>query len=263
MLLRESLDRFDNEIGTVWVVTPDSDFEAVAESFTGPAGWRVMSESEVLGTGKRVRFVISRDGSRPRRGGWYFQQIIKLAACAGSDAEYCITLDADVLALRPITVRAIAPDGRALVQIEPPPQAHPHWYEGSARVLGMSKSSWHHAVTPAVLSPEVCRALIAYLDGRRGRISRSWISYLMHNAPWSEYALYNTYLEGTGTFDRYHVRTQQSVLYGDAVWSAGEFADWNAGRTESNPLFTLVQSTTGVSVEDIRDRLLGGGVQAK
>jgi hypothetical protein len=256
VLLRESLDRFAGDISTCWVVAPDDQVDQVAEAFAGGRRWQVVGEGEILGRRRRVRFAMFPGGGRPRRGGWYLQQIIKLAACARSEARYCITLDADVIALRPISEREIAPEGRALTQIEPPPQAHPHWYDGSARVLNMPRSPWHHAVTPAVLCPGVCRNLIAYLNARRGPLNRDWISYLMHRAPWSEYSLYNTYLEGVGDFDRYHFRVEGPVLYGDAVWSLADFAGWNGGRIPGQqPLFTLVQSTTGLSVDEVRSRL--------
>jgi hypothetical protein len=258
-LLRESMDRFAGDISTCWVVAPDDQLAQITESFARYERWQVVGEAEVLGRRRRVRFAEFPGGSRQRRGNWYLQQIVKLAACSRSEARYCVTLDADVIALRPIKERDIAPEGRAVTQFEPLPQAHPHWYDGSARVLGMPRSPWHHAVTPAVLSPEVCRSLIAYLDARRGPLTRDWISYLMRRTPWSEYSLYNTYLEGVGGFDRYHVRVEGPVLYGDAVWSLEDFAGWSGGWISGHePLFTLVQSTTGLSVDQVRSRLRDG-----
>jgi hypothetical protein len=253
-LLRESLDEHGAGIERIWVVTPKRDLAAIAAAFAGDERWRPVAEDEVLGR-RRIRVVVFRERRRPRGGSWFLQQAIKLAACARSRADWVITLDADVIALRSIDEGSVAPGGRALSQMEPPPQEHPHWYDGAARVLGMPRSDSHNAVTPAVLSPEVCRDLIARLESRRGRLDRDWVAYLMHNAPWSEYSLYNTFLEGTGRFGDYHVRVDAPAIYGDAVWTAADLEGWRAGRVPGDPLFTLVQSTTGVPVDEVRRKL--------
>lgn len=252
-LLQKSLENVGGDLGTCWVVAPDRQAGRIAEAFGTGSAWSVIAESEILPL-PRPRLAPSVLRVRDRRKGWYFQQLLKLAAVARSTAKFCVTLDADVIALRPVTNSAVAPDGRAWSQIETPPQSHPEWYDGASAVLGLPRSPHHHAVTPAVLSPEVCRDLIATLRSRKGVMDRDWADMLLRRTPWSEYSLYNTFLEAVGRFDEYHVRTERPRLYADAVWFSEDFDGWTAGGADA-ALFTLVQSTSGVPLEDIRARL--------
>src|SRR5690348_16807159 len=98
-LLRESLDRYGGGIERVRVVTPRRDLPAIAAAFAGDPRWEAVAEDDVLGR-RRIRVVVFRgERRRPRGGSWFLQQAIKLAACARSRADWCITLDADVIAL--------------------------------------------------------------------------------------------------------------------------------------------------------------------
>lgn len=252
VLLRESLARHGASLGTGWVIAPDDDLPAIREVFQAPR-WQVLAESEIL---PPTRHRLGALGRRlaPERRGWAFQQVLKLAAVARSSADFCITLDADVIALRPLDAESLAPEGRAWSQVEPPPQAHPHWYDGAAQILGMPRSPLHHAVTPAILSPAVCRDLIEALTRKVGWRDADWVDMLLRQSAWSEYALYNTFLEATGRVERYHRRIEEPRLYDDAVWFAEDFGRWEAGR-RGDALFTLVQSTAGIPVDEIRRRL--------
>lgn len=252
VLLRETLARHASSLGTGWVIAPDDDVQAIRGVFEAPR-WEVLPESELVAPARRRLGPIGRRLA-PERRGWAFQQVLKLAAVARSPADFSITLDADVIALRELDEASLAPGGRAWSQVEPPPQAHPHWYDGAAAILGLPRSALHHAVTPAILSPEVCRELIEALEAKAGRRDADWVDMLLRRSAWSEYALYNTFLEGTGRVERYHQRVHEPVLYADAVWFPEDFGRWQAGR-ESTALFTLVQSTAGISVDEVRRRL--------
>lgn len=252
VLLRETIARHAGSLGTGWVVAPDEDLAAISEVFERPR-WEVIAESAIVPPATRRLGALGRRLA-PERRGWAFQQVLKLAAVARSSADFCITLDADVIALRPLDDESLAPGRRAWSQVEPPPQAHPHWYDGAADILGMPRSALHHAVTPAILSPEVCRDLIEALGRKAGRRDADWVDMLLRRDAWSEYALYNTFLEGTGRLQDYHQRVHEARLYDDAVWFPEDFGSWEAGRGGA-ALFTLVQSTAAISVDDIRRRL--------
>jgi hypothetical protein len=65
---------------------------------------------------------------------WQRQQIIKLNAPAFTTAPFVLTLDPDVIAVKPITRELLLPGGRAILE----PEArgvHPRWWRDSADLL--------------------------------------------------------------------------------------------------------------------------------
>lgn len=249
-LLRELLARHGSDIATCWIVAPDADVAAVEAAVAGESGYRVVPETELLG--RPAPKSVGRIYHRGRPGaGWYIQQVLKLAGTARLDASYCLTLDADLIPLRAITEEAIAPGGRAWIQTNAA-EDHPDWYRGSARLLRMPRATRSYSVTPAALSPSACREMIGHLSTRaRGG---DWIGMLLSRPVWTEYSLYGTYLEATGRLERYHVVTAEPTYYAEkqVVWHADGFESW---RPQEGPLFTLVQSATGIPIEEIRARL--------
>ena len=98
---------------------------------------------------------------------WQRQQVIKLNAAAITDARYVLTLDPDVLAVKPITRERLLPGGRALLEPEPR-TVHARWWRDSADLLDLEPALERPGmnVTPAVLSTAV-------LDGVQRRWRRS------------------------------------------------------------------------------------------
>ena len=71
----------------------------------------------------------------PKCGGWYRQQLIKLAAANLVNTEFFLTLDADVILCKPLRLENLVRSGRALLH---PADRHKHtnWWERSVA------SSW-------------------------------------------------------------------------------------------------------------------------
>ncbi|MGC1679795.1 MAG: DUF6492 family protein, partial [Pseudolabrys sp.] len=86
----------------------------------------------------------------PKCGGWYRQQLIKLAAANLVNTEFFLTLDADVILCKPLRLEDLVRSGRALLH---PADRHKHtnWWRGSSQVLGVSAnlSMPGMSVTPA------------------------------------------------------------------------------------------------------------------
>ena len=93
---------------------------------------------------------------------------------------YYMTLDADVIATRPLATRHFfSADGRA-IYVDEPQSAHPHWWQGSANTLLMPlPEQATFGVTPALLSTPGSLMVLARLralsrmyvfedEGRRG-----------------------------------------------------------------------------------------------
>lgn len=279
-ILFRSLERFFEPLGTCHVVVPDPEFAAVRPRVPGDR-YDVVAESDVVPeigwfhSTARLRAKLRLVG--PPIHGWFVQQLVKLAAAERVGTPFYLTLDADVICVRETRYEDLVPDGRALVQTTPP--NHPEWNDDAERVLGLPRSGRQYAVTPALLNVEAVRALAGHLERRvrlrAKQVARrlpnplardllaSWRSHLLRSLPWTEYALYGTFVERTGLFDRYHVLAGEDAIYGNAVWLESQFEDWNPASINGDGgfRFSVVQSATRIPPDRIAakvERLLRG-----
>ena len=266
-ILFRSLEAFFEPLGTCWVVVPDRDVAAVRAQV--PAGrYAILAECEVapelpyFRTTARLRAKLRLVG--PPIHGWFVQQLLKLAIWERIGTPFYLTLDADVICVRPTRYDDLVVDGRALVQTTPP--NHPEWNDDAERVLALPRSGRQYGVTPAVLSREavglLTRHLVDRVDPRvRGIAARlparpprdvltSWRSFLLRNLPWTEYALYHTFLEQSDVAARYHHEPQEGAIYGNCVWMESEFDDWQP-PVDDGVCFSVVQSATRIPPERV------------
>ena len=265
-ILFRSLETFFEPLATCHVVTPDAEVAPVRRQVPG-GRYVVMAETEVIPeigwfwTTARLRAKLRLVG--PPIQGWFVQQLVKLAMWERIATPFYLTLDADVVCVRPTRYEDLVVSGRALVQTTPP--NHPEWNDDAERVLALPRSGRQYAVTPALLARDGVAALVrhveARVDPRLRRLARrlppglprdvlaSWRSFLLRNLPWTEYALYHTFLERTGIFDRYHVLAGDDAIYGNCVWMEGEFDGWDPAAALAPGArfhFSVVQSATRV-----------------
>jgi hypothetical protein len=140
-----------------------------------------------------------------------------------------------------------------------------------------------HNVTPAVLSRDGARALLDHAailfrerplcpDRRSARLIFSRLLYrfapgrydparlyLASMLPWTEYALYYTFLESENLIDQYH-RYDSACIYSieGSVWYAESFAAWDPSEIFASPgapYFFVVQSNAGIEPERVRERI--------
>ena len=120
---------------------------------------------------------------------WQRQQIIKLNAPALTSSPFVLTLDPDVIAVKPIRRELLLPGGRALLEPESR-SVHSGWWRDSSDLLevdpGMEQPGIN--VTPALLSVAVLgRGASAAGGGRRP----PWMEILLTSyCDWTEYTLY-------------------------------------------------------------------------
>jgi uncharacterized protein DUF6492 len=142
---------------------------------------------------------------------------------------------------------------------------HPEWWLGSAQVLGLpiDLGMPGMAITPALLSPVICRQLKYDLEQRDGR---DWADVLLSQAGahWTEYTLYYLTGERHGLLERLHtLRTQgnRTFFCSSNIWQKttdNDFNLWDVARCfgDDDPgLFSVVQSSTGISARRVRHRL--------
>lgn len=262
-ILVESLRTFFPALGTLWVVTPDHEVDAVAAVLAEPPV-RVIPEGRVLPELPFYRRLFRATiALRRRPQGWYLQQLVKMSGPDFVEGDFYMTFDADVICTRPTTPADLIRDGRAVCQMARDDN-HALWYAWAERVLGMKWSGWRHGVTPLLYSKAGMRDLHRYLEGRANPLFRaaggplaSWRGLLLRQTPWAEQALYHTFLEATGASERHHTRLQGRALYDLSVWQQGEFESWRPQDAfgPDGPYFCLVQSWLGIPARDVWERV--------
>jgi hypothetical protein len=271
-LQRPTFERFYADLGRTVIVTRPDALETVRAATGHLDGVEVLDERALVPELDLVRRL---PGSGRR--GWYLQQIIKLATVRESDTPFALVVDADVLAVRPVTDADLLPGGRALRSKEPL-EWHPTWVANAGRALGMAPLDYSVSVTPSVLARDGVAALASYattdlpalrgslgvarrLPGLRSRLG-SWRGRLLANLPWTEYQLYETFLVRAGLFDQFHVHSSDPVVYGNSVWFDGVFDDWDPRPQSGAPVsyFSVVQSYVGVEVHEVAAKLRNAGL---
>jgi hypothetical protein len=273
-MLARSLERNFSELGRVLVVVPDRFFGAMSESVPRRAAGLAI---EIVPEGRWIP-EMKTFGHLP---GWYKHQLVKLAAAEFVATPYYMTLDADVICTRRATVADLLPGGKSACFVIRE-DLHPDWYEGAEAVLGLRapRRGILHNVTPVVWSRAGVLELQQHIDGvarrrafARGlrglqqrlffgmhtigphRAARPWRAWLAASRPWSEYALYFTFLEATGSFNRYHFDSSSCIYDVDnSVWWKADFDRWDAAplfEGKGPPYFAVIQSNTHVPAERV------------
>lgn len=296
-LLLGSLERYVSGLGTLYVVVPDAQLAtckagltAFVEGRRDQPGRRSVAHMGPGGSAGGFELRVIPELSLtpelalfPRMDGWHKQQLIKLAMGLEIARPRYLTFDADIVATRRLELREVVVDGKAPCFIDHA-DLHPRWYVNSEALLGqpLARGGISHNVTPTMLSQEAVRKLAAYFEARyqrgawaggwRGLKQRTaklrfatragvagWRMFLAAGLPWTEYALYYSFLEAHGLFDRYHFEAAHPLYDGDrSVWFVEDFEGWDptplfAG--EGPPYFVVLQSNTGIGVEAVRARL--------
>jgi len=146
-------------------------------------------------------------------GGWTRQQLIKLAAPRFTSEKTLLTLDSDVLNIRRLDVKELAPGGFIPIQFGP---QHGPWVHDSAKLAGIAKPSVTMGVTPAFLSLEVLAVLHAGLSTP----TESWVETLCGasaaKVQWTEYMLYQCFAIKAGLWEQLH-KAASGCIY-DGIW---------------------------------------------
>ena len=274
-----SLERNFSGLRRIWVVCPDAQTEELAARYQQrryPFELRVESELHVV-----PEFAL-----RPKISGWFRQQLIKLAIFERIESELYLTLDADVVCTRKVSAEQLTDSGRGACFVMPIGDFD-YWYGRVESVLRVRITSPRrmHNVTPALLHRGAIGDLRAALEAKidRGEYSRglrglkqrwllrrsrrrsdydAWRVYLVAARPWTEYALYYSFLETSGRFDRYHFYAPYCLYDGErSLWNAKDAelpCDWDpapAFSGEGPPWFLVAQSNTGIGADVMRRKL--------
>jgi len=188
----------------------------------------------------------------PHRPKYALQMALKLLVARIVRTDYYVTLDADVIATGPVCAEALLPGGRAAYAAEPR-SVHPHWWDGSAALLGLEPRAFPDArfgVTPAVLSTAGALTAVASVRQRLEEAD-AWLASWRAGSWWSEYTIYRLALDAHRLFDHLHALPPAPLLC-YAVWFPDQLP-WNgtAAFLEDDCVFSLVQSSVGAPVSAV------------
>jgi hypothetical protein len=282
-ILDKSLRYNFKDLNNCWVVVPDDEYEIFKRRIHRDI-YQVLPESVLIPELKYYKFIAKqlygkyrnlligsgrlRYRERFNTGGWYIQQIIKFAIVEHIETDFYLTLDADVICIKPVTYHQLVRGYRALAQIEDI-NDHPDWYEHAERVLGFQNPGIGCGVTPAVLNKYAVIELLEYLNSRVNPILRlfpsfwcktlrdilkSWRSFLLRNTPWTEYTLYFSYLHKMRLFDKYHIMLNYAPFYDvwKSIWLRNEIKDRKIEDIfKSKSYFGIVQSSTEIEISEL------------
>jgi hypothetical protein len=251
-------------ISEIFVLVPAAEVELVQQEY---ACWqslniKVMAEDDLLPEFKKY----------PKMRGWRKQQLLKIAIANLVENEFYLTLDADVICLKPLDESKLIIDGKALLQYEQRAQ-HPKWWKSSARILNMSPDvgpkELGMTVTPALMSRTLSQKLMMELSPNKA--GENWVDALcsLHDPAnpknwwigrflklkWTEYSLYYLCAMKLGLLEQYHIiagTAQTPALL--LIHDSHPYESWNiAGSFDlANPgLFCVVGSKTRLPPKEV------------
>ena len=269
-ILDASLQKFMKDLGRLFIIVPDKELTKF-QSKIDDDHYVIIPETSLVPEFKLFK-------GYP---GWNKQQLIKLAAATIVETDFYLTLDADIICVRPTSFSDLVKNGRAYCfkhDLERSAEMFKQWYRDAKRVLKIDKAEFHHDVTPAVLSKEAVLMLHEHLArisrdsppgfSKRDLICRGlailaklipkmyfaqWRLYLLRSGQWTEYSLYYTFLEAINLFEKYHF-VLDSRISGNSVWEFDQYDSWdpkNSFLGERTFFFSVLQSNTGINPDDI------------
>lgn len=264
----------DREPFRLHVVSPSADARAVGEALrsTERVLVEVRTEEQFFGSWKAFHGLP----------GWWKQQVIKLAVPAVLELGPYLTFDADVVCVGDIDSRTFVRDGKLLSQWHR--QRKNGWWAATARLLNRpyDPDAPGFDVTPNLLHGALAaRVLWRLALGRFGHLApiavvpspvlwlaisklRLWYELAqararagikVHEDTWTEYALY-TLLAGD-TLACTHVAASDDMpllAHSHSIWYAGQRSHLDLFKSTTRPdaPFVVLQSTSGVSIGDVR-----------
>ena len=191
--------------------------------------------------------------------GWWKQQLLKLFIARYLDDDCYITMDADILAVRPFDEQSFVRHGLLISQWEYE-ETQKWWFNVSA-VFGFPYNAHQLglSVTPNTLSSEIARQTLAFIEQPGVDVctrAKHLFQLNIDGGPWTEYSIYSKVGRRSGLLPRYHLeasycQSNSLVLHNDVnIWSANDLVNIDA-KAFANPkgYFSIVQSTSGASFD--------------
>jgi hypothetical protein len=285
-LLLKSFNRYfdQSSLGRFLVVVPEQsrkEVEKALEPEIATSGFELIGENEIC-----PEFAddphTENPWPRPNKG-WFRQQLIKLAIHEHVDTSFYVTLDSDVLFVRPFDHGTLVVDGRARLNVqnatdfarlyrEPTAikeaELRRARYRQAERVLRSKRPSrfqdqWY-GETPVVMNADLARMLASRIEQTW---QRPWRQALLANLPWTEYPLYFLFAEVQGVLeDHYKAGGPDTVLrLTQSLWQpadeyirARSLSNWNPAEifvSDRDGVAVVVQSYLGYNVVELAQKV--------
>lgn len=185
-----------------YIITPRRDFDLF--SALGGPRTRVWSVDQLLPRYfiglPRVNFWLNLRRPVPPVRGWVMQQVVKLQAAAQIDADVLLSVDSDVVFVRPVTAETFRRDGRiclyrkdAGVDLRLP--RHLIWHDVARTLLGVPRARPplpDYVQSPNVWDRRTVLALLARIEQVTGR---PWLHAFAAQPHISECTLYGVFVD--------------------------------------------------------------------
>jgi hypothetical protein len=284
-VLDKSLRKNLKDLNIAWLIAPNGQCNSIKKLINDDY-YRIIPESIILpelkyynninkilhGPVLRGRYFVNKGKCNTQ--GWYIQQLIKLAMAEKVETDFYLTLDADVVCLRQVGYDDLIQNGKAITNTTKE-DVHPEWYEDAERILKIPRSGLTHGVTPAIFNRNAVIELQKYLaqqvhpifkiiscfspsNSLLNNMAKSWRSFLIRNTPWTEYSLYNTFLEAMKLFNKYHIDKGAEAIYSrsSSVWLNEQITNFNIDKfIKSEAFFLVFQSTSDIPIEDVWEKI--------
>jgi len=170
-----------------------------------------------------VRSLLAARGANPARGGWYFQQMLKLCYSLNSMADdYYLVWDADTIPLRPTDFF----DETGRVFLEKSSEFNPSYFTTMKRLIGLDKSKPYSFISEHMMFEKTVvtqlLALVCGQDGPSGKVVAERIISAIDVGPlnasgFSEFETYGTYVMSHFS-EHYLVRALPSQRQGVLIY---------------------------------------------
>jgi len=285
LLIRSFTKYFDKStLSKFFIVTTAKD-ETVVKNAIGPvfAGRKleILNENEIC-----PEFENDPDTTntwpKPNKG-WYRQQLLKLAIHERIDTPFYMTLDSDVLFVKPFSTNSLIRGGKAPLNVQTEADfrrlyrkdiaAHEvkvreSRYQRAEYILKCERkpaySQQWYGETPVLFNCGIVKALTGHIEATW---MKSWRQALLDNLPWTEYPLYFLFAEERGLLEKHYVQgTADSVLrLSQSLWQPAnqyvvsrDLSNWQPNLifdSSDEGIAVVVQSYLGYPVADIAKRI--------
>lgn len=269
--LRLLQDNFE-PLGNCFVIVPSeqrSDFARFEPHVT------LLDELDVVPELRTYRLV----------GGWQKQQLIKLAMAERVRSEFYLTMDCDVLCVKPVHFADLIINGKSRYSYTTEGE-YGNWGQDAYRVLHLEPvDPYFYEVTPTLLSRDIVLQLVRHIEqypystsnwarsqrlrclvdrvGGKYKQYRRWLLYLLNSLPWTEYTLYFTFARHSGLLAEKHiVRAGPLYSYENSLWTLDQLTGWKPEAIFGEPesYFLVVQSNSQIPWLQIAEILTGKGL---
>jgi hypothetical protein len=216
-----------DDLGDFFIVCPDAQCTVVRQvvtSVTVDPRYVVVPETSVVPS---IGNVISADVDG--LGGWYAQQVVKLAAHALVQTPYYFVFDSDIVCIRPCDYASFVIDDRPIANVESE-RDYVDLYVASfteeevrlkkeRRIFSLATLGFDFAEvnchvfygeTPVILSKAHVPLVLKHLEDVHGM---DWVSVLCSRGGWTEFGLYFGYLDACNmTSSIYRLVDSNTVL---------------------------------------------------